>query len=288
MCCKARGYVQVFKGHKAAFLKDYVSSLRFYETALVSYEEALNSTPNDPSLLRSYAKVYLEIEKAVMARDNLQKRRLKDSPYLTRADLFYRLSIAANKEDTVPLAEYASFLEFVREYDAAEQHYLQALTIDPNDAYCLRKYALFLQEVRQNIGLAERFLHRSQQTSRVLEIISQGGLLTPELTLSQQDGTAAVMSGGDGSGGGNDNNNSNRGSMQVRLPLGEVRTRGRSRSEDATGAEQQETRLRSFSHKDLRNTTPFKQAVTAVSVPLQIDASNERVPVMIIDDKSKK
>jgi tetratricopeptide (TPR) repeat protein len=261
--------VQVFKGHKAAFLKDYVSSLRFYETALVSYEEALNSTPNDPSLLRSYAKVYLEIEKAVMARDNLQKRRLKDSPYLTRADLFYRLSIAANKEDTVPLAEYACFLEFVREYDAAEQHYLQALTIDPNDAYCLRKYALFLQEVRQNIGLAERFLVRSQQTSRVLEIISQGGTLTPELEKNV----------------GANNNNS---AVQVRLPMGEVRTRGRSRSEDATGAEQQETRLRSFSHKDLRNTTPLKQAVTAVSVPLQIDASNERVPVMIINDKTAK
>jgi tetratricopeptide (TPR) repeat protein len=248
-----------------------VSSLRFYETALVSYEEALNSTPNDPSLLRSYAKVYLEIEKAVMARDNLQKRRLKDSPYLTRADLFYRLSIAANKEDTVPLAEYACFLEFVREYDAAEQHYLQALTINPNDAYCLRRYALFLQEVRQNIGLAERFLLRSQQTSRVLEIISQGGTLTPELEQNV---------------GGNNTNNTN--SLQVRLPMGEVRTRGRSRSEDATGAEQQETRLRSFSHKDLRNTTPLKQAVTAVSVPLQIDASNERVPVMIINDNKAK
>jgi hypothetical protein len=59
--------------------------------------------------------VYLEIEKAVVLRDNLQKRRLKDSPYLTRADLFYRLSVAANKEDTQALAEYAAFLEYVRE-----------------------------------------------------------------------------------------------------------------------------------------------------------------------------
>ncbi len=33
---------------------------------------------------------------------------------------------------------------------------------------------------------------------------------------------------------------------------------------------------------------PFKQAVAAVSVPLEIDASNERVPVMIINDKFKK
>ncbi len=261
--------MQVFKGHKAAFLKDYVSSLRFYEMALLSYEEALNSTPNDPSLLRSYAKVYLEMEKAVLQRDNLQKRRLKDSPFLARADLFYRLSIAANKEDTVPLAEYASFLEFVREYDAAEQHYLQALTIDPNDAYCLRKYASFLQDVRQNICLAERFLQRSQQTSRVLEQISKGD--NPLESESRQEG----------------NGNHNNAAVRLQLPvLG--RTRGRSRSEDATGAEQQETRLRSFSHKDLRNATPFKQAVAAVSVPLEIDASNERVPVMIINDKFKK
>ena len=71
----ARGYVLVYKGlqeevykfifffnfyfqgHKAAFLKDFVSALRYYESALLAYEAALNSTPNDPSLLRSYAKV---------------------------------------------------------------------------------------------------------------------------------------------------------------------------------------------------------------------------------------
>ncbi len=159
----------------------------------------------------------MEIEKAILLRDNLQKRRLKDSPYLTRADLFYRLSVAANKEDTQALTEYASFLDFVREYDKAEQHYLQALTIDPNDTYCLRKYAAFLQDVRQNIDLAERFFARAR--GQVEQDASTHSTSSPPSAPSSLTNS------------GNDNNKFL------------VRTRGRSRSEDATGVEQQETRF---------------------------------------------
>lgn len=209
----------------------------------------------------------MEIEKAVVIRDSLQKRRLKDSPYLTRADLFYRLSVAANKEDTQALAEYASFLEYVREYgvffvgllfvcksenryDKAEQHYLQALTINPNDTNCLRKYAAFLQgwdkgkkeeslscriaDVRQNIDLAERFFARSRGQVEEASVASS--------TMTSSSETAATR--------GNDNNSpgpstSSRSSLSSSgSNLGIVgRTRGRSRSEDATGVEQQEIRL---------------------------------------------
>jgi tetratricopeptide (TPR) repeat protein len=265
----ARGFVLVFKGHKAAFLKDYVSCLRYYEMALVAYEAALDSTPNDSSLLRSYAKVYWEIERAVLARDNLQRRKLKDSPYLTRADLFYRLSLSANN-NAYAFAQYAVFLEYVREFDKAEQHYLQALTIDPNDIYCLRKYSVFLQEVRQNIDLGEKFLKRANENQKCLLLLKEGE--EPQLTDSgseikvskmQYDGEEVAMN----------------------------RVRPRSRSEDSTGPEPP-LRMRSFSHKDLRHThiAPLSRILpgAAVRVPLEIVcAENNTVHELIVPAKNE-
>lgn len=166
----AQGYVSVYKGHKAAHAKDYVSCTRYYEQALVAYQAALDSSPNDPSLLRSCARVYLEIEKAVLSRHGMSKRRLRDSPYLIRADFFYRQSLEQNNgaPEATALAEYGSFLEHCREFDAAETYYLRSLTIDPNHLPALKQYATFLQEVRQSISLGDRFLARYEDNTRFL------------------------------------------------------------------------------------------------------------------------
>ncbi len=170
--------MSVFKGHKAAYSKDYISSIRYYEAALVAYQAALDSAPNDPSLLRSCAKVYLELEKAVLARDSLPRRRfvvcslllrsslcqqrLRESPLLIRADAFYRLSLEEAPEASA-LSEYGSFLDHCREYDSAETHFLRALMLDPNHLGALQLYATFLSEVRQSISLADRFFARHQE-----------------------------------------------------------------------------------------------------------------------------
>jgi hypothetical protein len=34
----AKGYVSIYKGHKASFSRDYISSIRYYESALVAYQ----------------------------------------------------------------------------------------------------------------------------------------------------------------------------------------------------------------------------------------------------------
>jgi hypothetical protein len=53
----------------------------------------------------------------VLSRDGLSRRRLRESPYLIRADSFYRQSLeeqGATPEATA-LAEYGAFLEHCRE-----------------------------------------------------------------------------------------------------------------------------------------------------------------------------
>jgi tetratricopeptide (TPR) repeat protein len=80
------------------------------------------------------------------------------------ADFFYRQSLEQNSNapEATALAEYGSFLEHCREFDAAELYYLKALTVDPNHVGALKLYATFLQEVRQSISLGDRFLARYQ------------------------------------------------------------------------------------------------------------------------------
>lgn len=152
-------------------------------------------------------------------------------------------------------------------------------------------------DVRQNIDLAERFFARAR--GQVEEAAAVAASISSSMTSSSESNR------------GNDNNavSDNRSSLTSSgSKLGIIgRTRGRSRSEDATGVEQQEIRfifclcfcvfvlntrrrLRSVSHKDLRNNTPLKRAVEAVasSVTLEIDASNQKVPVMIIKAQEMK
>ena len=71
--------------------------------------------------------MYLELEKAVLARDGLSRRRLRESPYLIRADFFYRQSLEEQgaTPEASALSEYGSFLEHCREYENAEVYYLK-------------------------------------------------------------------------------------------------------------------------------------------------------------------
>lgn len=74
---------------------------------------------------------------------------------------YYEKRIEKNPLSARLHIEYADFLENIEELREAENHYKEALKIDPNDAFCLNRYATFLAEVKKDHDNAKKYFKKA-------------------------------------------------------------------------------------------------------------------------------
>ena len=159
----AQGFYYHIKGLTNR-VEDPLSSKRFYEIAISKFEEALDSNPNNKEILMSIALTWiLSIEEDYRNVPNAIFS--KDDPRVKKAQEYSLRAISAEpKYDFFSMFRYAQFLEKCGEYTDAEDYFLMALEVDPNNTGCLHSYGNFLSA----LGLhdeAERFYLRSSQTT---------------------------------------------------------------------------------------------------------------------------
>lgn len=144
---KARGRVFTMRGEEKHSLGYLPSARQLFCSALQAYETALSGSPLDPDLLCSCASTLLQIEQI----DHLLKGGTADtltlhrmSPIGMRVKRYYVRAIQSNHLDAFSHLSYAKFLVLTKQFDVAEEHFLQALTLEPNMERGLLAYSEYL------------------------------------------------------------------------------------------------------------------------------------------------
>ena len=204
MNCLSKRYMYLVKGQKISkFRGQYTKASRYFREALSHFQEALNSTPNDPLLLRNCARVLFVTEKTHIQNELFRRKRDKvdsssppptlslKSRLLTRANNYFNKAILATGMPEVTLiTEYACFLEDCGELDAAETTYLSSLLQNPNQHYCLQRYGNFLEFHRKDEVNGEMFLMRMNQVKllaqkKAIEALNAGNDSSSELKVDK-------------------------------------------------------------------------------------------------------
>ena len=169
----AEGYLHLTKGLSIEkYQGESVKAVRYFREALKCFEIALNSTPNDPLLLRNIARVLHRIEKSYVQIE--RKKRIRpeplslDSSYLSRANIYFKRALEAAPSAFL-LTEYACFLEDCHEYSLAEDKFLCSLLQNPNQPNCLKRYGSFLQDIKKDSVTAEKFFLRLVDVQKKIE-----------------------------------------------------------------------------------------------------------------------
>jgi len=159
----AQGFFYHIKG-MGCRVEDPMSSKKFYEAAIEKFEEALDSDPNNKEILLSIALTWiLSIEEDYKKVPNAKFS--PDDPKVKKAEEYSLRAISVvPKYDAFSLFRYAQFLERCNRLDSAEDYYLMALEVEPNNPGCLHCYGNLLTQT----GLheeAEKFYLRSSQNT---------------------------------------------------------------------------------------------------------------------------
>ena len=138
----------------------YNAARELYARALEAYENALDSDPLDPSLLRNCAltrvKLYLIDNHSPVGKIE------RSAPEIMKADLYFRKALRADSENLSSLNQYGAFLAASGRLRAAEEHLLESLDIDPNQKDVLWRYAAVLMEMEEK-EWAIKFKNRAAQ-----------------------------------------------------------------------------------------------------------------------------
>jgi len=155
----ARGYFYHVKG-LASRIEDNEAAQKFYAIAIAKYEEALNSDPNNKEILLSIALTW-----CLMIEDT-KSDYTKSNPQAQKAwEYSLRAINAEPKYDAFSCFRFAQFLEKMGELETAQDYFLMALEVDPNNAGCLHCYGLLLS-ARGFHDEAEKFFRRASQNTR--------------------------------------------------------------------------------------------------------------------------
>jgi Tfp pilus assembly protein PilF len=144
------------KALKALQMRSSQEAMELLNKSKKRFMIALRSDPNNPDLLRGIALVHYKLTEF----HQLQGRNMANvtfSPYdpnVVTTDLFFRRALSAQPDDPNTLHHYARFKIRCDEFDTAEQMFLQALQIDPNNREILRAYGFFLSELGEVCLLA--------------------------------------------------------------------------------------------------------------------------------------
>jgi tetratricopeptide (TPR) repeat protein len=166
----AQGYVfskRAEQKEREGFLE---AARALYVRAYSGFQAALNSCPNDSTLLRNCAQVMTKIFLLDSAEaGGTGKATLRgadtDNPLLFGARMNYKRAIQVNRKSPLFYASYASFLQELGETDGAEAHYLEALLRDPTSVATLEEYAKLLRQMGC-LDDAEQFEKRARTIAR--------------------------------------------------------------------------------------------------------------------------
>lgn len=140
-----------------------------------SYEDALDSDPLDPLLLRNCAetrvKLYV-IEQKLKNQKNINNTFVeneeqvllidKTAPEIIKADSYFSKALRADPDNPHHYIAYANFLKSCGRYSSSEDNYLESLEINPNIKEALKEYAELLRR-KKYTAWAELFEKRMRQ-----------------------------------------------------------------------------------------------------------------------------
>jgi Clustered mitochondria/Translation initiation factor eIF3 subunit 135/Tetratricopeptide repeat len=144
----------------------------FFSRAIRDYEEALDSNPNNPALLKQLG---LACERFMRVSDSSTGKNLHRvdesifdldrSPICRKAAAYFQRAIELDPKDPFTLHQYARFLQKCRRYESAEDHYLRALEADISYHPVYLDYATFLQFDKPVATSEQRRRHEALQVA---------------------------------------------------------------------------------------------------------------------------
>lgn len=175
---EARGWLYSARGAEHESRGFFNSARHFYSASVEAYKASLSRSPTNATILRSLGEVVFKaarLEAAVsQGKRNLAMVQLDPhSPPLQEAKSYYVRAIKSDASDALNFASYANFAENLGRVDAAEDLYLQALTVNPNHVYILVRYGQFLAHTLQLYEVADAFFTRAKEITAKASALSE-------------------------------------------------------------------------------------------------------------------
>ena len=104
-----------------------------------------------------------------------------DNPRVARVQRNFVRALQANPEDPFTHLSYAKFMVLCREFEKAEDHFLESLVLEPNTEKGLLAYSEFLLTIRGQTMESAMFKSRAQQVRACLMRKHNMVRLRPEL-----------------------------------------------------------------------------------------------------------
>jgi len=141
--------------------EDMLTAEHFLQEAVKKYLEALNSNPNNKTVLRNIAVCLTRLlEVTVTGGKEMSVVHLNVHDSSTqKIDHYYQRAINVDRLDPYSMYLYAKFLWRCGRHERAEEYFLKSLEINPRLMQVLHSYGQFLME-KGECDLAERFYDR--------------------------------------------------------------------------------------------------------------------------------
>ncbi len=160
----AKGFLYLNQGLDAR-ASDPKAATRFLQMSIKNFEDALADNTSSKVTLRACAKALFYFDEEARRADfqknkssgnvgressfvseESTKTTWEASPYLARADLYFRRAILADPTDAESLYMFAFFLDRTGNKDSTEDFYKRALKADANHVEALKGYGDFLSD----------------------------------------------------------------------------------------------------------------------------------------------
>jgi tetratricopeptide (TPR) repeat protein len=156
----AEGFLLMTKGLQSR-VRDTAEAINFLTMSISKFEEVLNSNTNSKVTLLHCARTLVALDEELRRQNNNEEFSF-DSLRINRANEYFLRAVDIDPNDPLTLYHYAQFLEMCNKYDLAEEYYLQVLEQDPNYEEALHAYGILLED-RGEHEFAEKFFMRIAQ-----------------------------------------------------------------------------------------------------------------------------